>query len=147
MASQFSLRAVASASDCAAMASIYAAAVRSGTATWAYAEEAQSAADFAARWGASRARSLPWTVAVDAAVQDRERGAHSPGAFGLDSIFPLFTLRQPAWRNTATIVADSGAPVFSIINSAVEPWTTALRIAPCSSNRDTVATGAISGAV
>ncbi len=63
----FSVRDVRDERDVEAIASIYADAVRATTATWAYAEEAPSAADMGARWAAARARGLPWVVAVDAA--------------------------------------------------------------------------------
>jgi L-amino acid N-acyltransferase YncA len=77
----FILRDVRSDADCACIASIYADAVRSSTATLAYAEEAPTAADFRARWDASRARALPWVVAVDAADGETVIGYTSVGDF------------------------------------------------------------------
>jgi L-amino acid N-acyltransferase YncA len=77
----FLLRAVRDEADLASMASLYADAVRSTTATWAYAEEAPTAADFAARWAAARARALPWVVAVDAADAARVVGYATVGDF------------------------------------------------------------------
>ena len=79
--SAFTLRDLSSADDCASIAAIYADAVRSSTATLAYAEESPSAADFRARWDASRARALPWVVAVDAADGKTIIGYTSVGDF------------------------------------------------------------------
>ena len=63
----YSIRAVTTDADLAAMAAIYAHFTRASTAPWASAEEVSTAADFAARWRAAAPRGLPWLVAVDAA--------------------------------------------------------------------------------